>query len=931
MVHTPINTGNAVPSADARDRADNSANLDIGMNGRTPSFFDRKGLRRETWFGMERRFNGIIEGLGWSSVGDYSGGIIITSHNQVVEYLGQPYALKSKVPASVGAPYVTTGDWATEGVNFKLVGDSLLRQDLAEQVPNVKPSAVGDGITDDTAALLAFPDGAYMPPGEYFVDTMQVDPTKFFGPGLIHSHNGQVISLKNDPIGSPYVQRRVMAPVFGGAGSVPAIYPGATNAPQGLCRFKHPVTKEDWVFISQYTSGKSWSALEYSRDTSWRFRDDGQPQEVAEISPPMNKTHAHLSTIYENNQIWMYQSFRPPADAIDNTRETGCGWSKYPWRGAASSAAELVNYRVWGRPGSGHRYQNFGKACVQVSQDGKYVIMVGINYGDENGSAGGRNVFVYDRLEVESAADPLKCEPVYASKALQGMAIDSDTAYQGETTDGRFIYVVWGSAAVFGTRGVSVYTLTGDHLRDIHLDGSLSKYTYDELRNGHPTLGICTASEPEGISLYGDSIYVMFSDNWAAIGSVVSRNGLNYVCKATTTNDPEVDTIRWTVTDLPATSGEWVPNKSPAYAPGATTLRDKTIYEMSPPKGRPDEQPLVTTYRYPGSIAQLAMRAGNLVDLSIAHGGYFRASVFNPITGGYRPAFEYAGQSAWRIRDTRASANYNARLDLAMDSRAGGNRLSTISQVGDGGTGPKIQLYDVQSPGNPGNLYIGTADIVGAELRAFVRGETRLNVRYDEIVAYRPFRYLTTNVYPLMTASRVATTVYLQTAPVVASDARLKTPVRDMSDAELAVGRRLAREPGFYKWLSSINEKGDPDARWHSGMTVQRAIEIFEDEGIDPFAYGAVCHDVWGDEFETVDAVRLPTGEYEILYDKLGNEVSREPITEEWAPAAQRQTQWAGDKFSFREQEVKWLIIKALAFDQDRTNQRLDALEKLNS
>ena len=130
MAYIPYNTGNPVPSADARDRADNSANLDIGMNGRTPAFFDRRGFRRETWFGMERRFNGIIEGLGWSSVGDYAAGIIITSHNQVVEHEGQPYALKSTVPASIETPYVTTGDWATEGVNFKLVGDNSLRQDL---------------------------------------------------------------------------------------------------------------------------------------------------------------------------------------------------------------------------------------------------------------------------------------------------------------------------------------------------------------------------------------------------------------------------------------------------------------------------------------------------------------------------------------------------------------------------------------------------------------------------------------------------------------------------------------------------------------------------------------------------------------------------------------------------------------------------------
>lgn len=150
---TTYNTKNPVPSADARDRHDNSQILDELTNGQAPSTPDRLGVLRQSWAGMEQDFNGaqadratefsgaqadresifssFIDASGWSSLGAYSAGISIVSHSQTIDYQGQPYALKSTVPASIDSPYVITGNWATEGVNFKLVGDNSLRQDLA--------------------------------------------------------------------------------------------------------------------------------------------------------------------------------------------------------------------------------------------------------------------------------------------------------------------------------------------------------------------------------------------------------------------------------------------------------------------------------------------------------------------------------------------------------------------------------------------------------------------------------------------------------------------------------------------------------------------------------------------------------------------------------------------------------------------------------
>ena len=138
---TTYNTGNPVPSADARDRFDNSQTFDELINGPLTFYQNRVGNNVLSIKGMGNLFNAsqaeraaafqqFIESSGWSSLGPYAAGVTITSHSQTVDFEGQPYQLKPSIPVSLDAPYVATGDWATESVNFKLVGDNSLRQDL---------------------------------------------------------------------------------------------------------------------------------------------------------------------------------------------------------------------------------------------------------------------------------------------------------------------------------------------------------------------------------------------------------------------------------------------------------------------------------------------------------------------------------------------------------------------------------------------------------------------------------------------------------------------------------------------------------------------------------------------------------------------------------------------------------------------------------
>ena len=86
-------------------------------------------------------------------------------------------------------------------------------------------------------------------------------------------------------------------------------------------------------------------------------------------------------------------------------------------------------------------------------------------------------------------------------------------------------------------------------------------------------------------------------------------------------------------------------------------------------------------------------------------------------------------------------------------------------------------------------------------------------------------------------------TVYTPTGNVSVSDERLKTEIRKFTTWELKASKELLQEIGLFKFLESIKDKGDA-AREHVGMTVQRAIQIMKNNGLDPFNYAFICRDL---------------------------------------------------------------------------------------
>lgn len=177
-------------------------------------------------------------------------------------------------------------------------------------------------------------------------------------------------------------------------------------------------------------------------------------------------------------------------------------------------------------------------------------------------------------------------------------------------------------------------------------------------------------------------------------------------------------------------------------------------------------------------------------------------------------------------------------------------------------------------------------------------------VRCNNVDAWRffstNFRPVTDNTSTIGLAAARPSTIFAATGTINTSDAREKTEVRPLTDKEMEAAKLLVKEIGLYKWLASVAEKGE-EAREHCGMTVQRAIQIMEGCGLDPFKYSFICFDAWDDEFE------MDQGVYVMHPDEDGEMHSVE--VEAPKPVLVRAK---GSRFSFRESGLQMFMMRGL-------------------
>lgn len=204
---------------------------------------------------------------------------------------------------------------------------------------------------------------------------------------------------------------------------------------------------------------------------------------------------------------------------------------------------------------------------------------------------------------------------------------------------------------------------------------------------------------------------------------------------------------------------------------------------------------------------------------------------------------------------------YGLRERISTPSYTGSSAAATIDSSGNIGVGtatpfstngknlevsdPAIARLWVRSTGTGGRRYYIEANTSGKLLIGDAATADRIAITDSGHVESG-----TDNAQTLGAASKRWSTVYAGTGTINTSDAREKTTVAPMTDAEIAAAKQLASEIGTYRFLDAIAAKGDA-ARTHVGMTVQRAIEVMESHGLDPMRYGFICFDEWegGDRY----------------------------------------------------------------------------------
>lgn len=119
----------------------------------------------------------------------------------------------------------------------------------------------------------------------------------------------------------------------------------------------------------------------------------------------------------------------------------------------------------------------------------------------------------------------------------------------------------------------------------------------------------------------------------------------------------------------------------------------------------------------------------------------------------------------------------------------------------------------------------------------------------------------TANTQTVGTAALPFNQFFAQNTAISASDARLKTPLETMTDAEEAAFLEINELAMKWKWLERVSEEGD-DARWHAGPAVQAAAAVMEQHDLDPFAYSAFCYDSWSATEEVWHEIPAQEGEW---------------------------------------------------------------------
>jgi len=326
-------------------------------------------------------------------------------------------------------------------------------------------------------------------------------------------------------------------------------------------------------------------------------------------------------------------------------------------------------------------------------------------------------------------------------------------------------------------------------------------------------------------------------------------------------------------------------------------------------------------YRAGYSSVSAGVKQGDVIDTAYAigalgvTGAQWKYGMFAGVQNGRQPL-----SSAYMRDETNVSTLISAAVakSFLYNTDDGRMRISladsayytdnyTIRLGGIAGTAntPLIQFHcgatDI-------GLYAGRILAAGGVPTIAGNGVCRIEFRQTLVRELAP---LAANTYTCGTAALPWSGGFTQSAFTVTSDERQKQDIESIPDAVLDAWAEV--EYLQFRLTDRVSEKGD-EARLHTGVIAQRVRDVFSAHGINPYAYGVLCHDHWEEspaEYMTWEEER----------DQDGN-ITKEAGSELVVPARE-----AGDLYTIRYQEADALTLALLKREDLKKNEAIKQLE----
>lgn len=307
------------------------------------------------------------------------------------------------------------------------------------------------------------------------------------------------------------------------------------------------------------------------------------------------------------------------------------------------------------------------------------------------------------------------------------------------------------------------------------------------------------------------------------------------------------------------------------------------------------------------------------------------------INGTFKIGYSDSNQTLFAFVLDPSSKRYNCMGIPSFDTLRNRNNTWTKTNIFNGTVDVDQFLNIGQSNVATGVRRLGFYAQGDGTVSAYVQGSPtgELTLQGNNGIGSAGNLYPTTSsaMYSLGKNTNLWSAVYAQNSAINTSDAREKTSPKDISSDEVSAFYKIGQLPWVWQWLSRYQTEGD-NARLHAGPTVQAAIEIMTEHGLNWRNYAAFCYDEWDALDEIWD--EWPA-EYEIIQAQpaivdngvvISEEVpERSVLIREAGRILVQESRSAGNRYSFRKEELLLWILRATITKLTGIESRLSALE----